>query len=184
MTFGFYDVSSSQTYLLKPADDKRHQLHPIGGGGPVFDFGPGWGARLGKWWRKNGSKKVLPPIAVLALMFGLVLTFSNRDKNERAADELQVATIGQAILRGDSYTHVARRTIAEYLKSHSTVELTPGQRVFIEEHLWRKVTDQPLVADAEIEFAIADIESLISQAKSLSPATLQKWEEYAKRVRF
>ncbi|MBI4160407.1 MAG: hypothetical protein HY506_00685 [Candidatus Yanofskybacteria bacterium] len=168
--------------LLKAGKDNKHgdTLN-----GPVFEFGPGWGAKINKWVGKNFYKKMLPPIAVAALTIGVILTLPSGDNGENLVPKtFGMGIISQTVIGGDSYTHVTRRAISQYLAGNATISLTPGQKVFIEERLWREVADQPLNIGTEIKFNIIDIESQISQSKSLSPTALQKWEVYAQKVKF
>lgn len=163
---------------------KLHGNENATGTGPVFEFGPGWGARLNKWFKKNWNKKLLPLLAILVLAAGLILNFSNRNTGKKTADKEQAAMISQIVLPGDSKTHLARRAITNYLKNSDDLTLTPGQRIYAETKLVKLIDDNKFKVGQIIEFDPEQIHILGHEAESLSPAALQKWEEYAKGVKF
>jgi hypothetical protein len=55
--------------------------------------------------------------------------------------------------------------------------------LFIEETLRRKLGNPRLIIGEVAEFSIEDIKAAIAQAKQLTQFQLQKWEEYAKKVK-
>jgi len=148
--------------------------------GPIFEIKPGWGGRLKKWI-KNNYKRFLTGILIgLIIATGIVLAI----KQGRTPVKTQTATmITQVVAKGDSQTLIARKALAEYLSEFSNTSLTSGQKVFIEELLQKEIKGK-LVEGTKIEFKIEDIENLIEQSFNLLPSTLEKWEMYAKNVRF
>lgn len=169
-------MNPSQPSLLKSPAHKPQLT------GPVFEFGPGWGARLNKWLKKNTSKKMLPPISVVVLVLGLFL-FLQRDSRIEKPESQTANIIYQTVLAGESKTHITRRAVTEYLKNSDDLTLTPGQRIFVESKLVQSINDSDFRA-GQVEFDAEQIHVLGHEAESLSPATLQKWEGYARGVKF
>lgn len=170
-------MNPTQPSLLKSPAHKPHSS------GPVFEFGPGWGTRLNKWFKKNAGKKILPPISIVVLALGLFLFFQGEKQVEKT--KLQAANIiSQIVLAGESKTHVARRAVKEYLEKNDDLTLTHGQRIFVESKLVQLINSSDFRTGQVIEFDPEQIHTFGQEAESLSPATLQKWEGYAKKVRF
>ena len=161
-------------------------------GGPVFEFGPGWGAKTKKWFKKYlfGGDCALCRMTRYVLLFGaLLLLFGGPQLGsflgtEKENTELTKAVIVETVQRGDSKTRIARRAVSDYLNGNGELDLTPGQKVFIEANLVELLGNTTLQTGQIIEFKIEDIANLIHEAEQLSPATRQKWEDYAKKVRF
>lgn len=151
--------------------------------GPIFEFGPGWGARLNKWFKKNAGKKMLPPVSVIVLALGLFLILQ-RDSQIEKPESQTANIISQTVLAGESKTHVARRAVTEYLENGDDLTLTPGQRIYVETKLIKLIDDAKFRPGQIIEFDLEQIHILGHEAESLSATTLQKWEGYAKKVHF
>ncbi len=150
-------------------------------GGPVFDFGPGWGFYVKKWFRKYLFKIVLPALVIIVAM-GIYVSRNVTENGEKtmAVDE----TVKIVVLRGDSRALLARRALAEYLKENPQEMLTGGQKLFIEETLRQKLANPKLTVGEITEFAIDDIKAAIIQAKQLTPFQLEVWEGYARGIKF
>ncbi len=152
-------------------------------GGPVFEAGPGWGERLGKWLKRLLARPALPFIAIVILLIGIFLVL--RPNKVQDIHEIQtVITITETVVRGDSYALIARRILANYTSSVSDQNLTNGQKLFIEETLRRIVADQTLAVGAKVMITTQEIEEAISEAEKLKEGTLRKWEELSKKVKF
>lgn len=150
--------------------------------GPIFETGPGWGARLKSWFTKNFSRIILPSITVIILATGLVLAFEQRSAPLKKENKAAMV-ITQTVTKGDSKTLIARRVLAEYLIKFPKVSLSNGQKIFIEELLRKEISEKPTEGD-KIEFKIQDIEAAIEASLKLLPSTLEKWEMYARNVKF
>ncbi|MEX1064272.1 MAG: hypothetical protein WD898_01665 [Candidatus Paceibacterota bacterium] len=166
-----------QLPLLSDSETKR--LY----GGPVFEAGPGWGNRLGKWLKKILARPALPPIAIMLLLVGLFLIF-RPNKTQDVRDTKMLSTITETVVRGDSYALIARRAISSYLANAPEHELTNGQRLFIEENIRRRVEDQTLAVGSKVVFTTMELEKVIDDAKRLRQSTLQKWEELSRKAKF
>ncbi len=149
-------------------------------GGPVFDFGPGWGFYVKRWFRKYLFKIVLPAVVIIVAV-GIYASSNDAENGEKVMANEKITV---AVARGDSRALLARKALAEYLKGNSQETLTGGQKLFIEETLRQKLTDPKLMVGEEIEFYLSDIEAAVSQSKNLSSYQLQVWEDYAKGIKF
>lgn len=161
-------------------------------GGPVFEFGPGWGHKTKKWFKKYilGGKCTLCKSTRYILLLGAIILifggpqlreyFDDRE-NQKLTGQI---TISEVVQTGDSKTHVARRAVTEYLKKSDDLTLTPGQRIFVEAKLIQSINNYDFRVGQTIEFDPEQIHLLGHEAESLSPATLQKWEKYAREVKF
>ena len=92
--------------------------------------------------------------------------------------------VAQEVQRGDSRTTIARRALAEYLTTAIDDILTAGQKVFIENKLSQSLTGAILKIGTSIEIKTDDIKSVIEESKQLTQSQLQKWEEFAQKVKF
>ena len=149
-------------------------------GGPVFDFGPGWGFYVKKWLGKYLFKIVLPAIVVIVAM-GIFVSRNEAENGKKTI--IPEETIKIVVLRGDSRALLARKALAEYLKENPQETLTGGQKLFIEEILRQKLTNPKLTVGEVAEFAVDDIKTAITQAEKLTQFQLEAWEEYAKKVK-
>lgn len=149
-------------------------------GGLVFDFGPGWGFYVKKWFGKYLFKIVLPVIVLIVAM-GIYASRNEAENNAKVAANEKITVI---VAHGDSRALLARKALAEYLKENPQEILTGGQKLFVEEILRRKLTNPKLTVGEEIEFYLSDIKAAFSQSKNLSSYQLEVWENYARGIRF
>ncbi|MBI2063255.1 MAG: hypothetical protein HYT61_03425 [Candidatus Yanofskybacteria bacterium] len=159
--------------------------------GPVFEFGPGWGSKIKKWFKKYilGGHCTLCRATRYVLLFGLVLlvfggpqlkSLLDSKKQQALISETRITETAQS---GDSKIKMARRALTGYLNKFTDTTVTNGQRVFIETVLSQTITDE-LKPGAQIDFDFKSVETLIEQSRLLTPSQLQKWEDYAKKVKF
>ncbi|MBI2669569.1 MAG: hypothetical protein HYX20_00230 [Candidatus Yanofskybacteria bacterium] len=167
-----------------------HQ-QPIFFSGPVFEFGPGWGVKVKKWSKKYifGGDCTLCRTTRYALFFGIVVllfggpqirSFLDGQKQQALISEIKITETAQI---GDSKIKLTRRALAGYLGKFTNTTLTNGQKVFIETVLSQTIVDE-LKPGAQIDFNFENIKTLIEQSRLLTPSQLQKWEDYAKSVKF
>lgn len=160
-------------------------------GGPVFEFGPGWGVKVEKWFKKYilGGNCTLCRATRYVLLFGILIlifggpqirTFLDGQKQQALISETKITETAQL---GESKIKLARRALADYLDKFAETTVTNGQKVFIETVLSQTITDE-LKPGAQVDFDFENIRTLIEQSRLLTPSQLQKWEEYAKRVKF
>ena len=153
--------------------------------GPVFEAGPGWGAKTKNWLGRYFWKVIFPIVIIVLVGYG----FSTRNDGEQTKQPEKSAAaaedkISQSVTPGDSRTHLARRALAEYLQKAPDEVLTAGQKVFVETKLAKTVTAAVLKAGGAIDFRLEDIKNFAAQAKDLTQSQLQKWEIYARSVKF
>lgn len=141
--------------------------------GPTFD---------NKYLRSSKAKYLAGLIIILTFATALFIRFKNAQENTQPID--QSATISQTVVRNDSHTKLARRAVAEYLKSHSDLSLSNGQKLFIETSLVQFRRGSRLTVGSSVEFSIIEIESLIEKSKNLTPLQIQKWSVLARFVKF
>ncbi len=149
-------------------------------GGPVFDFGPGWGFYVKRWFGKYLFKIVLPVIVIIVAM-GIYVSSNDEENNEKITANEKITV---AVARGDSRALLARKALAEYLKKNLQETLTSGQKLFIEEILRRKLNNPKLTIGEVVEFTIDDIRTAVDQAKQLTQFQLEAWEKYARGIKF
>ncbi len=154
-------------------------------GGPVFEAGPGWGLRL-KTWLRRYSKIILPAVTIVVLAFGFFITYKNWTGTIGVVKKKVtiVNKIYEKVLSSDSSVLLARRALADYLRVSPDQTLSPGQKVFVEEILRKTIDAITLTIDQRVEFNLDDVITAINKSKTLSASQLQKWEAYAKNVRF
>src|SRR3989344_9472684 len=176
-------------YRHKPPkhDDRQQTLS----GGPVFDFGPGWGVKIKKWFKKyliggdctlcRATRYVLL-FGILVLLFGgpQIRSFLNGQRQQALISETKITETAQL---GESKIKLSRRALAGYLDKFTDTTLSNGQKVFIETVLSQTITDE-LKPGTRIDFDFENIKTLIEQSRLLTPSQLQKWEDYAKSVKF
>lgn len=155
--------------------------------GPVFESGPGWGAKTKKWLNKYFYRVVLPIIVIALLVYG----FKNRPKSNREiglspSPKITASqnVISQEVRKGDSRTLIARRALADYLQTATDVTLSAGQKVFVENKLSQLLANSALKVASNVEIKIDDIQAAITESQRLTKFQLQKWEEFAKKVKF
>lgn len=150
-------------------------------GGPVFDFGPGWGFYVKRWLGKYLFKIVLPAVVIIVAM-SLYISRNGAESGKKVTTNNETVKI--VVLHGDSRALLARKALAEYLKGNPQEMLTGGQKLFVEETLWRKLNNSKLIVGEIAEFAVDDIKTAIVQVKQLAPFQLEAWEKYAKGIKF
>lgn len=179
-------MTDQQPKLLNQSNNKQlpdgsiYSKFQGSGGGPIFESRPGWGFYVKRWFGKYFFKIILPAVVIIIIISIYISPKSTENGKETITPN---ETIKIMVLRGDGPALAARRALAEYLKS-SPEELTAGQKIFIEEILRQKITDQVLIVGDQVKFTFDDIGTAIEQSKQLTEFQLQKWEEYAKKVKF
>lgn len=167
---------------------KQNQEEPqLLNSGPVFEPGPGWGAKTKNWFKKYFYKVILPIIIVALVGYGLFTRQEDEEPTDISLSPTPVVNdeiIIQEVQRGDSRTTIARRALAEYLTTAIDDVPTAGQKVFIENKLSQSLTDTILKVGTSIEIKIDDVKSVIEESKQLTQSQLQKWEGFAKKVKF
>lgn len=176
----------------------KHPEHQPALGGPIFEFGPGWGARTKKWFKKyiiasdctlcrNTRYILLAGIVILIIGWPQFKKMPYRQPQNSltglasTAGQIKIAEVVQS---GDSKIKLARRALSNYMAQFPELSLTNGQKVFVETVLGQKIASDIFLAGTNIEIATNNIKSAIDESKLLTPSQLQRWEAAAKGVRF
>lgn len=151
--------------------------------GPVFEIAPGWGFKVKKWLKRNG-RVIIPALIGIILASGAITVYRNSNSPAKpfVARTQNNKVLAELVGRGDGRVLIARRALTSYIQN-TNIDLTPAQRIFIEQVLSEKI-GKVLSVGETVEFNISDIESAIDQSLSLTPVQLQKWGAYAKTVKF
>ncbi|MDP2933228.1 MAG: hypothetical protein Q8N81_03790 [bacterium] len=84
---------------------------------------------------------------------------------------------------GEGYTHLARRALAQYLKTTGAQDLQAEHKIFIEDYLQKKIENKPGVkVGAEVGFSQDQIQQAIDQALALGAAQLDNLHKYVQLV--
>jgi len=85
--------------------------------------------------------------------------------------------------KGDGVTHLARRALASYLeKTGGDAELTKEHKVYIEDYLQNKTSDEMLETGQQKTFLKSLIEEAIQKSKTLTSEQLQNIAPFAQNV--
>jgi len=84
--------------------------------------------------------------------------------------------------KGDGMTHLARRSLANYLEKNSDSELTVEHKIYIEDYLRKHVAKKGIHAGTTIEFSKDLIKEAVSKSKTLNEKQLNNLHKYAVRT--
>jgi len=110
---------------------------------------------------------------------------------EKVSDENQnpreVRTENDKIIvtakKGEGYTHLARRALAQYIKTTGAQDLQAEHKIFIEDYLQKKIENKSGVkVGAEVGFSQNQIQQAIDQALALGAAQLNNLHQYVQLV--
>lgn len=89
----------------------------------------------------------------------------------------------ETAVRGDGVTHLARRTLANYLEKNPDSSLTPAHKIYIEDYLRKNAgfTGRVFVGTS-VEFEKELIQKAIDEAKNLNEGQLKNLQKYANMV--
>ncbi len=159
------------------------------GNGPVFESKPGWGGKIGAWVSKN-MLYVIPGVIIVVIL--IIILASSGGPNTAtpttsSSPEFSVPpTLGDAtetILKGDSYTTVARRIVA--MSNVASSIPTAGAKLYAETRLAQEIQNQPLVVGGSIKYnQKLVLPYLTTDYSALFPSQRIKWEAMAKNVKF
>mgnify|MGYP001587483112 CR=1 FL=1 len=152
--------------------------------GPIFEAGPGWGSRVNNWLRKHGLILILIILAIAIPLLSMRYFKNKKFENPLKDNSQIVESFKEIIQRGDSATLITRRAISSYIASRSDLELSAGQRIYMEEILRKSKQFGKLIVGATIEFTRDEIQAAVEKAKQLTPYQLKVWESYANKIKF
>ena len=155
--------------------------------GPIFEPESGWGGKLKKWSKKYilGGDCALCRATRYVLVFAVIVLLAGWPKFNMPQPKPPENKITETVQPKDGKTHLARRVLTKYLNQNQILELTNGQKIFIETVLREKMPDEAVnQIGSEVKIEQEEIKRAINQAEQLSPLQLKKWESYAQRVNF
>jgi len=83
---------------------------------------------------------------------------------------------------GDGVTHLARRTLKDYLAEHPREDLTLEHKIYIEDYLKDMTGSQPLEIGDELSFSEDLIKEAIDASFNLTPNQLENLKQYSALV--
>jgi len=83
---------------------------------------------------------------------------------------------------GEGITHLARKALREYLEDKGGPDLTPEQKIYIEDYLQNRIGDRPLELGEKISFSENLITEAIDRAQQLTPEQLENLQQYSALV--
>lgn len=93
-------------------------------------------------------------------------------------------TVTVTAQRGEGYTHLARRALAEYLRANGTPEgLQAEHKIYIEDYLQKRLASKTGVRiGSQIGFTDDQVRQAIDSSMQLSSSQLQNLHQYVLRV--
>ncbi|MEK7203518.1 MAG: hypothetical protein AAB627_00350 [Patescibacteria group bacterium] len=170
----------------------------VPGESPVFKAGPGWGAKI----KKNFTRLVLPLIAIAIVAIGLIMFLDkNGEENKLTEPKTETEEISDGGIsiqevetkkgqteniykvgakQGDGITHLARKTLKEYLNVNPSVNsgLRDEHKIYIEDYLKDLNGERLLEIGEEIGFSENEITRAIQMAKNLSENQLTNLSQF------
>lgn len=157
--------------------------------GPVFEAGPGWGAKIKTWLGKYFYKVILPIIIIALVAYGIIGRKSNNNNNTNNTNPLETnifsnnsMAVSETVNKGDGKIIVARRALAQFLSDNTDITLTAGQKVYLETVLSQTIDSNSFTVGQTVSFPEQTILDHIDNAKNLKPGQLDKWEVYARQA--
>lgn len=85
--------------------------------------------------------------------------------------------------KGNGYTHLARKALAEYLKTNDPQGLQAEHKIFIEDYLQKKISNKKSIhVGDEVNFSQSDIQDAVTTALQLTDRQIQNLHQYTTRV--
>jgi hypothetical protein len=152
--------------------------------GPVFESGPGWGARLNAWTRKNLWYVIPGAVIVLILIVVLASSESNTDVTASITPSASPTQSGIStttiVLAGDNHTYVARRAIFAMLLTGAPA--SKGAQMYTETILTQRHQTEKLTVGTPYTHSSQEILTLFSEYEKLTAKQKASWEALAKKA--
>jgi len=155
--------------------------------GPIFEAGPGWGAKIKIWLKKYFFKIILPIVVIILAGYGI----ANREKTPVSSEfnpqETQITdnNDNNAIIipvgKGDGKILVARKAVAKYFELNPDASATSGQKLYLETVLSQNGPAKLTIGE-QVTFYQGDIQAELENSKHLTQSQTQKWEAYAREA--
>ena len=153
--------------------------------GPVFESKPGWGGKLNMWMRTY-LLYIIPAIIIVVLVILAITGESESTSPTASATPMASATAtpsqsSNTVIKGDSYTSIARRIVTSLITS----ETTKGARLYAETTLVQTIKNQPLIVGQSVSYDESAVRTyLTTDYANLFPSQRTKWEAMASKVKF
>ena len=176
---------------------------------PVFEAGPGWGAKL----KKNFVKIMLLLITAAVLIAGIIVFLNKRNRADMNIEnqKIQEIQLNQEITgavpkitientvnqegrseniykaeagQGEGITHLARKALKDYLNNNPGLAqgLKAEHKIYIEDYLKDIHGERFLKVGEEVEFSATVMASAIELAKQLSDNQLANLSQFVPLV--
>jgi hypothetical protein len=109
-----------------------------------------------------------------------------KDEESRDETRMEEDRITVTAARGDGYTHLARKALAEYLEQNQdqATKLTREHKIYIEDLLQKQVPNkQKLRVGSEHTFTVDEIEGAIDRAGDLTTRQLEHLKVFSAKVK-
>lgn len=183
-------------------------------GGPEFEPAPGWNYKVSQWLKKYFSRIILPGIAIVILVLGIINYMENRSDREafeldevdgttgiiRLEDETgEIIEVGGNVIEngngdaieimevadpGEGVTHLARKSLKKYMELNEDIGLQAEHKIYVEDYLKDMIGSEPLEIGDTIKFSVQDIEEAINSALLLNNAQIENLSKYVPLVSF
>lgn len=130
-----------------------------------------WGSLLAKLAVVKITKEATPPLEEVSLEELEINLPSTKAIYEETAEP------------GEGITHLARKALKNYLQEQATnLNLSPEQKIYIEDYLQNKTGDRLLALGEKISFSADLIKEAINKAQQLSSEQLENLKQYSELV--
>jgi len=155
--------------------------------GPTFEAEPGWNSKIGTWLNRN-KLWAIPTVVVVVL----IIIFATRSGSKPetlltlaspTTSNISAVILSETIIKGDSYTSVARRLLAKGTLTSSLMG-SPGLSLYAETILQAELKTQPLIVGQQISMQAPRVHEILGEYANLYPSQRAKWEAMAKNVKF
>lgn len=165
------------------AYSKRTQAPTISDGATVSqDSSEGKISVIGGEETQDGSTDKAADTATPTESAAQPLTETAPKEEAQPASQETGSSFVQTASKGDGTTHLARRSLANYLEKSPDASLTVEHKIYIEDLLRRQVKDGRLKVGDTREFSKDAIANAIEKSKGLNEQQLQNLQKYSKMV--
>ena len=153
--------------------------------GPVFESKAGWGGQFSAWFSKNKYYAFPGAVILLLLIIWIASSYSKPANNLLTSITPSASTTPVAqspaitVIKGDSYTTVARRAVISTATGQSS-----GAKLYAETKLAHDLKTQPLKIGTMITYSAESITKYLTDYNNLFASQKIKWESWAKNTKF
>lgn len=105
------------------------------------------------------------------------------EADEQVPEKTESKKYIETAQKGEGITHLARRTLKEYLEDNpQSFNVTPEHKVYIEDELAKKMGGRGLKLGETVEFSSDLIKEALQKAETLTPQQLENLTQYSQLV--